>query len=45
MTGPENPVPESGLLPVVMTLAPALPVMEIMVFDDDLRTKELEQPG
>lgn len=45
MTGPENPIPESSLLPVVMALAPALPMMEIMVFNDDLRTKELKQPG
>lgn len=45
MTGPEDPVPQPGLLAVVVAPAPPLPMMQVVVLDDDLRAQRLQQPA
>nr|POE49587.1 hypothetical protein CFP56_50504 [Quercus suber]POF20065.1 hypothetical protein CFP56_52314 [Quercus suber] len=40
----EQPVPEAGLLAIVVALLPALAVMEIVILDDELAVDQLQQP-
>lgn len=45
IAGSEDAVPNARLLAVVVTLSPALTVVQVVILDDDFHVQALEQPG
>lgn len=45
ITSAENTIPETRLLAVVVTLPPALAVVQVVVFNNDIAVEHLQQPA